>query len=1048
MSSLKVDNWSGLEVSGGRYLVQELLGEGGMAHVYRARDRNLDSDVVLKVPRKAMLEDETFVQRFQGEIRSLVKLRHPHVVSVFDVGIHEGVPFAVMQYLGGGTLLDFYRDTPVSQVLSGLKEWLPPIATAIDFLHSQGFVHRDIKPDNVLFNEHQHAFLSDFGVLKAVLESEEHKKLTITDGVLGTPEYMAPEMCLGESFDGRVDQYALGITVYELLAKRTPFEGQPPGAIMVAQIQREPPLLSEFVQGVPREVIDAIHRGLVKVPDERYGSCTEFATAVLAGPESSLQESRTGAKSDVLDDAHSATGLSSNDDVQNRSDTVVNSRAGTVSVTVDDRHRIPLKKRFVSFLKTLARTLLVLCILASIGGGAYYWLSLPPTWKTVLQQQDDFDNGISALEQRVQEIEQSQSEGSSFLEELEYEDADALRRGWDTHAKEFKVGFGKAFDEATAAHTELSEKLEIYGEQLQSREERFLEKGGAATDGGLAKDRSRLEEYSATLNALKQSLQRCQGLFDRKYDLEERSVIQEINALGDLESAWNSWTHARLSDETLARAEFFASTSKSELLRTRAIAALLQFSTPLTVQPRDVSIALRIVNEKSSSRISSDQELVAKLCYRVLETGKRYDDALSVLVSSDSLDFIPSSRRTSLVQDNPEKWLQRGLFSEVVELCEDEFERFALFEVQCDLKEVQWLNQIREDFREGLLASDQAKVAKLIVKSRWSELYDIPLTLVRSQKLTVSSLDTGFLDDLKERNPQSARTLSRFILGDSDGTYQSWAIEVFIKDGNETELRELTKTPERYAEVLEALCEMNSDAALDLAYQMVRSHYKKQSKIDYGIFDFETVPKELYEKRSKLYKGLIVTSWNSGVPNAKRWASQRLFPEDTVRFYLSLTSSSKKYDQDRRQLKSLLNGAQIGRTGTGSASRGEYSQNSLLSSTRVLAYFDDQETLKADVKKQKKKLEELPQTIEGFKHYSGLKKDIDAMSDYINRVPEYYTKHRRLRYVWQSIVSQRRGNQNSIEPAKYQSLVRAIQDHEETYKDLANLSEGLQWLKE
>ena len=160
--------WVGRTLAAGRYQVTGKLGEGGMAHVYRAHDRNLDTDVVIKVPRQAVLDDPDFAGRFAREIRSLVKLVHPHIVKVIDVGEHDGFPFAVMQYLSGGNLRDRQlsekADQPVLLPLEALGDWLEDVATALDFIHGQGYVHRDVKPDNILFDADGNAYLSDFGV--------------------------------------------------------------------------------------------------------------------------------------------------------------------------------------------------------------------------------------------------------------------------------------------------------------------------------------------------------------------------------------------------------------------------------------------------------------------------------------------------------------------------------------------------------------------------------------------------------------------------------------------------------------------------------------------------------------------------------------------------------------------------------------------------------------------------------------------------------------------------------------------------------------------
>ncbi|HLJ95029.1 MAG TPA: protein kinase [Gemmataceae bacterium] len=282
--------WVGLLLAGGRYRITDKLGEGGMGFVFRARDLRLDCDVVIKVPRRAMLEDAGFAGRFAREIRSLVQLAHPHIVKVTDVGEHEGLPFAVMQFLPGGSLRDRQRSDSNGQRLpvspEALADWLPGVAAALDFIHERHYIHRDVKPDNILFDNHGHVYLSDFGIAKVVAEESANSRPTLHTGtglVLGTPPYMAPELFMGEQCDGRVDQYALAVTIYELLSGRLPAEGPTPAAILVQKTTRQPAPLAKLVPSVPGSVSAAVQKALAREPSDRYSGCMAFAQAVLEG---------------------------------------------------------------------------------------------------------------------------------------------------------------------------------------------------------------------------------------------------------------------------------------------------------------------------------------------------------------------------------------------------------------------------------------------------------------------------------------------------------------------------------------------------------------------------------------------------------------------------------------------------------------------------------------------------------------------------------------------------------------------------------------------
>jgi eukaryotic-like serine/threonine-protein kinase len=241
------DAWIGLEIAEGRYKILGRIGQGSMGRVYLASDHHLETDVVLKFPvaaDKAAAGPE-FLDRFAREIRSLVQLSHPHVVKVFDVGALEGHPFIVMEFLAGGSLKDRLntgaRCEPAAMPAASLSDWLLEIAKALDFVHAQKHIHREVKPANILFDRHGNAFLGDFGIIKAFAVEETDwraNSLTAPGFLLGTPNYVAPEIVMGRAFDGRVDQYSLAMTVHEVLTGTNCMEGPTPSATVVNQTNR------------------------------------------------------------------------------------------------------------------------------------------------------------------------------------------------------------------------------------------------------------------------------------------------------------------------------------------------------------------------------------------------------------------------------------------------------------------------------------------------------------------------------------------------------------------------------------------------------------------------------------------------------------------------------------------------------------------------------------------------------------------------------------------------------------------------------------------
>jgi WD40 repeat protein/serine/threonine protein kinase len=285
MAKTQTSNWTGKVVANGRFAVGELLGEGGMGQVYRARDHKNDRDVVIKVPHVVLLRDPEFVERFQREVESVRKLVHPHVVPVLCGGIHHGVPFVVQRYMPGGSLAEKIESTSLDDRIAHLQTWLPQIADALDFVHDQGFIHRDIKPENIFLDERGDAYLGDFGIIKASSElsgSSGGSRLTMTGAVVGTPEYMAPEMAMGEDYDHRSDQYSLAVTVYEYVDGTPPFQGPTPAAVLVQLTTSEVPDLSSLHPSIPATLSSAVSQGLFRDPDYRFDSCTEFRAAAVA----------------------------------------------------------------------------------------------------------------------------------------------------------------------------------------------------------------------------------------------------------------------------------------------------------------------------------------------------------------------------------------------------------------------------------------------------------------------------------------------------------------------------------------------------------------------------------------------------------------------------------------------------------------------------------------------------------------------------------------------------------------------------------------------
>ncbi|HEY8198108.1 MAG TPA: protein kinase [Gemmatimonadales bacterium] len=270
----------------GRYSIKRELGKGGMATVYLVRDVRHDRFVALKVMRPD-LASSVGAERFLHEIRITAQLRHPHILPVFDSGEAGsggagGHLWYTMPYVEGETLrqrLVRQRTLPIEEAIRITCE----IATALDYAHRRGIVHRDVKPENILI-EDEHAVIADFGVARA-LDRGGAEGLTGTGFAVGTPAYMSPEEASGSGeVDGRADVYALGCVLYEMLAGGPPFAGTPK-AVLAQRLIGPPVSVTKRRSGIPRSVSGAIARALATKPEDRYKSAGEFAETL----EDSLQ---------------------------------------------------------------------------------------------------------------------------------------------------------------------------------------------------------------------------------------------------------------------------------------------------------------------------------------------------------------------------------------------------------------------------------------------------------------------------------------------------------------------------------------------------------------------------------------------------------------------------------------------------------------------------------------------------------------------------------------------------------------------------------------
>jgi tRNA A-37 threonylcarbamoyl transferase component Bud32 len=260
-----------------RYRLERRIGQGGMAEVWVATDLQLDRKVALKWLKPSLAADPVVAERFRREAVAVARLNHPNIVAVHDVFVHDGRQAVVMQLVDGKSL---------RQLLDGQKRLGPEltihigacVAGALDEAHRAGFVHRDVKPGNILVTSDVRVLLTDFGIAKGLDTGED---LTSDNVMMGTAKYLSPEQVRGRKLDGRADLYSLGLVLYECLAGRVPFLGETDADTALARLQRDPTNLDRLRPTLPVALVELVHRTLARNPAHRHATGAELRTALL-----------------------------------------------------------------------------------------------------------------------------------------------------------------------------------------------------------------------------------------------------------------------------------------------------------------------------------------------------------------------------------------------------------------------------------------------------------------------------------------------------------------------------------------------------------------------------------------------------------------------------------------------------------------------------------------------------------------------------------------------------------------------------------------------
>jgi len=302
----------------GRYKIIRMIGGGGMANVYLARDMILDRDVAVKILRMDFSNDDEFIKRFHREAQSATSLTHQNIVSIYDVGEEDGIYYIVMEYVDGMTLKQYiqaFSPIPVEKALDIMTQ----ITSALALAHQNHIVHRDIKPHNVLIDHEDNVKITDFGIAMALSATS----ITQTNSVLGSVHYLSPEQARGGMANKKSDIYSLGIVMFELLTGRLPFSGESAVSIALKHLQSETPSPRRWNPAIPQSVENIVLKATAKDPFHRYASVEEMALDISTALDSDrLNESKFVIPED--DDVTKAIPIITNDELfQNHDDTKV-----------------------------------------------------------------------------------------------------------------------------------------------------------------------------------------------------------------------------------------------------------------------------------------------------------------------------------------------------------------------------------------------------------------------------------------------------------------------------------------------------------------------------------------------------------------------------------------------------------------------------------------------------------------------------------------------------------------------------------------------------
>ena len=291
------NNLTGKTISN-RYIVEEILGQGGMSSVYKGTDPNLKRVVAIKVIHPHLSSNADFVQRFEEEAAAVAQLRHHGIIQVYDFNRDDDLYYMILEFVPGETLQDHLKrlnDSGRKLSHSQAIEYMASICDAVDYAHQRGMIHRDIKPANLMLTTTGQVILMDFGIAK-IVGGTRH---TATGAVVGTAMYMSPEQIKGEQPDRRTDIYSLGVTLFEMVSGRPPFDANSAMTLMMMHVNDPVPNIKSLNPDVPDALIAIINKALAKDPNNRYQTTAQMAAAL----RNALSASTSSPLATMMEDA-------------------------------------------------------------------------------------------------------------------------------------------------------------------------------------------------------------------------------------------------------------------------------------------------------------------------------------------------------------------------------------------------------------------------------------------------------------------------------------------------------------------------------------------------------------------------------------------------------------------------------------------------------------------------------------------------------------------------------------------------------------------------